>query len=147
MSNERSARRRWLAIIGAFFLAQAALWTFAIVTVSSDPSHAVVANYDARALDWDAQRAGAGLGWRATFELDRTHTVVRIVDAAGAPVPAEHVGLAIFHKAEAAHRRSVALHAIAPGVWHGSVDLGRSGLWQLELTADAFTTTTTVDIE
>lgn len=147
MSTERSARRRWIAVIGAFFLAQAVLWTFAIVTVSSDASHAVVADYDARALDWDAQRARAPIGWQATLELDRSHALVRIVDADGAPVHADHIALAMFHKAEAAHRYAVALHAVAPGVWAGPVALGRPGLWQLELTADAFTTTTTVPIE
>lgn len=147
MSTERSARHHWIAIIVAFFLAQAVLWTFAIVTVASDPSHAVVANYDARALDWDAQRARAQIGWQATVELDRTHALVRIVDADGAPVQAEHIELAIFHKAEAAHRQSLALHTIAPGVWEASVELRRPGLWQLELTADAFTTTTTARLE
>jgi hypothetical protein len=34
-----------------------------------------------------------------------------------------------------------------PGVWQGDVALQRPGLWQVELTADAFTTTTVVDIE
>jgi hypothetical protein len=77
MSNEPSARRRWVAVIVGFFAAQAALWTWAIVTVSSDPSHAIVANYDARALDWDARRASAALGWNATVEVDRTHTKPR----------------------------------------------------------------------
>jgi nitrogen fixation protein FixH len=147
MSTEKSARRRWVAIIGGFFLAQAVLWTYAIITVSSDPSHAVVANYDARALDWDAQRARAEHGWHATLELDRSHTLVRIVDAQGVPVRAEQVALAIFHKAEAAHRQSVPLQPLAPGVWEGNVALHRPGLWQLELSADAFSTTSTVAIE
>jgi nitrogen fixation protein FixH len=144
---ETSARRRWTAIIGGFFLAQAALWTFAITTVSSDPSHAVVADYDARALDWDAQRARAPVGWHATLELDRSQALVRIVDAAGEPVQADHLALAMFHKAEAAHRQAVTLHAVAPGVWAGPVTIRRSGLWQLELTADAFNTITTVPVE
>ncbi len=150
MNEERSARRRWLAFIGLFFAAQTTLWVWAIAMVSSDPSHAIVADYDARALDWDAQRARAdesdALGWRATVEVDRTRVTVRIADAHGAPVAAHDVSVALFHKAEAARRQAPTLHAVAPGVWQGAVDIHREGLWHVELDADRFSTTATVTV-
>jgi nitrogen fixation protein FixH len=152
--NERRARRFWLGFIAAFFASQAVLWTWAIFTVSADTSHAIVRDYDARALDWDAQRArmdaSAALGWHAAIELDRTQLTVRITDRDHRPLAGATPSVTMFHKAEAARRQEPALHEIEPGVWRASVDLRRAGWWFVELETtrgpDRFAITNTVAV-
>ena len=115
----------------------------------------MVANYDARALDWDAQRAreqaSAALQWQAEIDLGHTQMRVRLVDREGRPVEADAVSVAMFHKAEAAHRQTVTLHAIAPGLFVGPARLHRDGAWSIELEAtrgdDRFYATRTIVLE
>ena len=152
--NERRARRFWVGFIAAFFASQAVLWTWAIFTVSADPSHAIVRDYDARALDWDAQRArmeaSTALGWSAAIELDRSLLTVRVTDRDGRPLTGATPRVSIFHKAEAARRHEPSLHEVEPGVWRATVDLRRSGWWIVELEAtrgaDRFAATQTVTV-
>lgn len=137
--QETRARRRWIAFIGMFFVAQAGLWTWAIARVSSDPSHAVVANYDARALDWDAQRAlaaaSAALGWESKVTVEGDALTVQVVDRDAVPVELSVVHAVLFHNAEAAHRRRVTLEAVAPGVFRAPASLHRPGKWTVEIEA------------
>jgi nitrogen fixation protein FixH len=153
--NERRARRFWLAFIVFFFVAQAGLWTWAIATVSRDASHAIVASYDARALDWDRQRAGQqasdALGWETAIELDGAAVTVRILDRDRRPLAGADVTCTLFHKAEAARRQSPALRETEPGVFRGTVDPLHVGSVVVELAAtregDRFATTKTLTVE
>ena len=140
-AESRSARR-WMMYIGVFFLGQACLWTVALSRVSGDPSHAVVDDYDRRALSWDEQRArreaSARLGWNREVALqagDPGTVSVVLTDADGNPVAAERVEVTIFHRAAAAQRQTVALERVAPGTYVGHPRVDRSGLWRVELSA------------
>jgi nitrogen fixation protein FixH len=140
MSDETRARRRWIGLILAFFAGQVVLWTFAITTVSSDPSHAVVPDYDAKALDWDQERerrdASAALRWTATVELDDGGAVkLTLLDAHDHAVDGAHVHLTLFHNAEAAHRQRVSLHAMGDGTYAGAARLHRKGKWTVAVEA------------
>ena len=146
--EETRARRFWTVLILSFFVGQAALWTFAITTVSGDTSHAIVPDYDAKALDWDRERerreASAALQWRATVELDRDGAVqLRLVDSQDRAVEGADVRVTLFHNAEAARRQQVPLQAVGDGVYAGAGRLHRDGKWTVAIEAtrgeDAYT--------
>lgn len=144
--NERRSRRRWLGFICAFFAAQALLWTMALTFVSGDTSHAIVASYDARALDWDAQQdrrmRSEALGWHAKIGVDQAsaetnaRTIeVELHDRSDSAVIADDIQLTLFHHASASERQRLSLRAVSPGVYRGSAPLGRPGKWRFEVEA------------
>ncbi len=151
--TEERTRRCWTGFIVAFFAAQVVLWACALSLVSGDVSHAVVADYDARALGWDAQQAGrarsAALGWGVQIHVEpgtpHDEPMVRLVlrDRDANAVAADDVELTVFHHAAAADRRSVDLVASGPGVYRGPAALSRAGKWRFEVRArrgdDVFT--------
>lgn len=123
-----------------------------IYAATSDRSFAVEPGYDVRALAWDEvaaqRRENARLGWSATVEpaADARTVLVRLTDAAGAPVRGAAVEMTAFASVRAADRT----HAWAdpseddgPGAYRASIDLARPGLWEFRITArrgaDVFT--------
>ena len=154
---ERTTRRRWLGIIVGFFALQAALWSYTLVRVHDDPSHAVVEDYDQRAIDWDAHRAqlaaSARLGWAAAVDLTPQgpagEGVVRVTltDATHHPIVAEDVAATVFHQAAAAQRTEVALQPLGPGVYAAAMPIDRPGKWRVHIEArrgdDVFQATST----
>ena len=140
MNAETSARRRFTALIVGFFAAQAVLWIYAITLVSLDASHAVVADYDAKALDWDAQRArqasSDALGWSAAVELDpATGVHLTLRDADGQPLDGASVRITLFHHARASQRTSLALSAVGTGRYAAPADVARKGTWTVVVDA------------
>ncbi len=63
--KEKTAQFLWTGFILMFFVLQAILWTVAITLTTGDKSHAVIASYDARALNWDEEVAqrNASASW------------------------------------------------------------------------------------
>lgn len=153
LRTEVRTRRRWVAFICSFFVAQAVLWTVALQFVSNDPSHAVVADYDERALSWDQsqarQAASDALGWSAQLEVALTtqETGLRkvrlhLLDADRRAVDAASVQVTMFHHATAARPMQVQLEPEGPGVYSADTPLARSGKWSFQVEAlrgeDAF---------
>ncbi|MGI9517690.1 MAG: FixH family protein [Pirellulaceae bacterium] len=138
--REKTAQLRWTAIILAFFLIQAIIWTVAFSITARDPSHAVVDNYDEKALNWDEQRAlrqaSAALGWTAGIHVDdaadiRSNRIVTIEIKDGEQrVPGSQIELTAFHRARAGEPQQVVLKETAPGVYSGILQVRHSGLWQ-----------------
>ncbi|MGH1346030.1 MAG: FixH family protein [Nannocystales bacterium] len=145
-TQERRARRFWISFILMFFVGQGVLWTFALDKVLNDPSHAVVEQYDDYENRWDAAQAersvNAALGWQAQLSADSERLVVKLTDALGRPVDAD-VTAKVFHKARAAEKQEVAFTTTEPGLLVTELDLQRSGMWRVRLTAtrgdDTFT--------
>ncbi|RMG98295.1 MAG: hypothetical protein D6705_06305 [Deltaproteobacteria bacterium] len=139
---ERKARRRWLSFIGAFFLFEFVLWGTAIYVVHDDPSHAVVEDYDTKALAWDehrlAEAASAALGWHADVRIAAREgrLAVEVRDRDGAPVKGAAVEAEVFHRARAGRKRRVVLTEEAPGVYGASLPVDRPGRWSVHLSAE-----------
>lgn len=145
--RERKAQWMWTGFILVFFLVQACLWTVAITYTANDPSHAVVADYDTKALAWDQQKelrqASAQLGWNATVEASSSQAIpewrpitLTLTDSRGEPVTGASVSLAAFHRGRAGRRQSLDLAEVGPGQYHGTLHVLYFGNWQLEGTAD-----------
>lgn len=143
--RERRAQRWWLGGIIAFFAVQALIWTAAITLTQRDHSHAVVPDYDRRAMHWDDYRAelaaSKALGWQTTVSLTpvphrpgRAKIELQLTDRMGAAVLPDSFELTVFHCARAARRIEVPL-VIEGGTLAGEVPMDRPGLWQLELVA------------
>jgi len=127
-----------------FFAGQAVLWTFALNRVASDPSHAVVDNYDDIALHWDEHRArqdaSAALGWDASVQMRSTPSGaatlrVEIADKEKTAVTADRVLATVFHQSAAADKRTVELLPTAPGVYAATFDATRQGKWRIAIDA------------
>jgi nitrogen fixation protein FixH len=145
-STETWARRRWLAFIVGIFIFQAALWVFAISLVASDASHAVVSDYDQRALDWDRhlhrRQRSAALGWSASIAVEPGPVtgedrliVIGLEDASALPVDDARVELTLFHQARASERRTITLQPIGLGRYEGLAPMNQGGKWRFELLA------------
>lgn len=141
--KEKTAQLLWTGFILMFFLIQAILWTVAITLTTGDKSHAVVASYDERALNWDeevAQRnASVRLGWQADLFLDsaadirKFHVItLKIQDSGQQPVAGAVIELVAFHRALAGAPQRVELVEVGEGVYSGKIQVSKSGLWQFE---------------
>ena len=141
--KEKTAQFLWTGFILIFFVIQAIIWAVAITLTANDKSHAVVASYDERALNWDeevAQRnASVQLGWQANLFIDsaadirRFHVItLQIRDSDQAPVSGASIELVAFHRALAGEPQRVALAEIGDGVYSGKIQVRKSGLWQFE---------------
>ena len=141
--KEKSAQLLWTGFILMFFVIQAILWTVAITLTSGDKSHAVVASYDERALNWDeevAQRnASIRLGWQADLFLDsaadirKFHVItLKVQDSRQQPVAGAVIEMVAFHRALAGEPQSVDLAEVGEGVYSGKIQVHKSGLWQFE---------------
>jgi nitrogen fixation protein FixH len=143
---EKWARRRWLTFIVGLFVCQAGLWAFAITVVAGDTSHAIVSDYDQRALDWDRhmqrRQRSAALGWGASIVVEpavldggQRMVVVELTDARGRPIDDAEVELTLFHQARASQRSSVVLRSDGTGRYRGVASIDRDGKWRFELLA------------
>lgn len=139
--RERRAMWRWMVFIGAFFAFEFVLWGTAIYVVHDDPSHAVVEDYDKKALAWDEQRiaeaASDALGWSARVALAPAGEL-RIVlsDGEGAPVAGAKVTAEVFHRARAGRAVTLQLAETEPGTYAAPVTVDRPGRWLVRLVAE-----------
>lgn len=146
-SREAFAQMMWGSVIVGFFVVQFIMWGIALFITHNDPSYKVIANYEQRAVNWDAHRqevlASEQLRWtadirvseEATLEGFRKVTVV-ITDRDQQPVPVDQVSLSLFHRARAAEQQDLVLESLSPTVWQGTAKMKRSGAWQFAGTAD-----------
>ena len=139
--RERRAMRRWMVFIGAFFAFEFVLWGTAIYVVHDDPSHAVVEDYDKKALAWDehriAQAASDALGWSARVALAPAGGLrVALADRDGAPVAGARVTAEVFHRARAGRAVKLDLAETEPGTYAGAVAVDRPGRWVVRLVAE-----------
>lgn len=143
---ETWARRRWMGFVVGVFVAQATLWGVALWLVGSDESHAIVSDYDQRALDWDAhvqaRARSAALGWTASVTVDPRASdqegrvlSVELDDRDGRPISDAVVEASIFHQARATERTTIALEPRGPGGYAGLAPMTRAGKWRVELSA------------
>ncbi len=145
--REAVAQLAWTTGIIAFFGLQAILWSVAIFLTSNDPSHAIVDDYDKKAMNWDAQReaeeASRNLGWTCEIspsirlKNDRQRSVeICLRDRESKPIPSANVSVRAFHKARAAHPVDQQLTETGPGVYSAVLEMPKEGLWQFEVSAD-----------
>lgn len=146
VQREAAARLLWTTGIIGFFLIQAVLWVVAITLTHRDPSHAVLAGYDARALSWDEHRArlraSEALGWQPQLStwasddpLGRQVLQVELKDRDQQPISGAEIEVAAFHRARAAERQVLTLEELQPGVYESRFAPRQSGGWQFDLTA------------
>lgn len=143
-ADERRARWTWTAVIVGFLGMQVALGGTAIFLATSDPSMAVVPDYEKKSLAWDdelAMRAvGRKLAWQVAIDLDpqadaKGQRMVRLVvtDRDGAPVAGAAANLQLYHHARAGEVLEPKLREAVPGVYQGLAPIHRPGLWQFSL--------------
>ena len=141
--KEKSAQLMWFGLMLMFFLIQAVIWTVAISATATDPSHAVVAGYDEKALKWDEEKArrqaSAQLGWRAEIVVNPQSDIqgfrnvtIKLHDANQTPIENATVELTAFHRARAAQRQIVVISELSNGIYSGTVRVLKSGQWQFD---------------
>ncbi len=144
--RERTAQLLWTGGIVGFFAIQAVLWAVALTLTHRDQSHAIIADYDSRALNWDAWQAqlsaSNNLGWKADISVpvsaDRSkqsELLVSITDTNGELVRDATLSIDMFHCGRAANKEHVQLNPADDGKYVGKFRLDRSGLWQFDVVA------------
>lgn len=145
--EERLAMLRWTAIIIGFLGGGVGMWIYAAILAVSDPSMAVVPDYHEKALQWDKQvkinADSRALGWTVhpvAGPLDSTNgkrvLTLFLRDAQSAPIVGAVGELRLYHHARAGQAQTVSLKETAPGSYEATVDMQRTGTWQLEVKLD-----------
>lgn len=141
LSDEKKAQYLWTGFILAFFMIQAILWSVAITLTANDTSHAVVDDYEQKAVRWDqsqaAMRASEALGWRAKLEalpdpdLPNVRTIeLTLTESDRGPVEIQAVSLNAFHTGHAAEVQTLILESIGPGIYAGNLRVREFGQWK-----------------
>jgi nitrogen fixation protein FixH len=154
--KEATAKFVWTAIILSFFLIQAIIWVVAITLTANDKSHAVVAGYDERALNWDDEvalrTASKKLGWRSELTIDSASDIrgihnitLKLQDSDESPVANASVQLTVFHRAFAGDPQKITFAEISDGVYEGKIRIRNSGRWQFTGSAQADDATFLID--
>ena len=138
--RERAVMHRWVLFIGLLFVAQVGLWIGTVIYVSRDASHAVVADYDTRALSWDErrdrQRRSDATGWHPTATVTESALVVTVRDADGTPVVGASLQATVFHHARASETTQLNLIATGNGTYRGEAAMARPGKWTVALVGE-----------
>ena len=153
MNPEMNERRRripahlfWPGLVIALLSISVIAMSTTMVLAVSDPSFALVEDYEAKAGAWDEtaalRHASAKLGWVAeiTFgdavdAFGARARVITLLDDAGEPVRGAAARAIAFHPARSRDRQDVALTESEPGVYAGRFTPRREGLWEFELSA------------
>ncbi len=132
----------WPSIVLGLLAMQAVICFAAVFVATSDPSHAVVSDYHAKAVAWDQQmderRAGETLGWQSQLDIalkadmlgDRI-TRLSLQDAQGGPLTGAAVTVSAFHHARANQVVEAELNETAPGEYLAQMKMRKAGLWEL----------------
>lgn len=134
----------WLGGIIGFFAIQALIWIAAITYTHRDLSHAVLPDYDTRALEWDDYQArwtaSRKLGWQAALTLEpvenrrgQVRLRLQLTDPLAQPVLTDGVDVEFFHCARAAQRGQARLVGDGTGQYAAILPLDRVGTWQFEI--------------
>lgn len=145
------AHQRWVGLVVALLGMSVVIQMTALWLATSDPSFAVVEDYEAKARDWDRTQAQAGrnleLGWTTeltTAPLPRGVALeLSLTDRAGVPIDDARVRVVAFHNARAADRIALDLTPLGEGRYGAPLPASRAGLWELQVAvergADRFT--------
>jgi len=120
----------------------------------ADRSMAIEPDYYRKALGWNEQNRrdarSRDLGWKAGLETgamagERTPIAVTLTSRDGAAVSGATVRAIAFHNLRSGERQEINLAEVGAGRYEGVVNAGRSGLWQVQVSArrgsDLFTAT------
>ena len=138
--NENRARRFWVCMIVSFFAIDFTIAAIAISMAAGDPSFRSIPGYGERALAWDVRQqrkqASQDLGW--SVELKRAEPNhdgidLTITDSDGQPVTGCSGTYRLFHYTRVADQFRGNWTEIAPGQYRANIDVGRAGLWQMEM--------------
>ena len=141
--KEKTAQFLWTGFILMFFVIQAIVWIVAITLTANDTSHAVVPNYDERALKWNEEvalrAASEKLGWQSQLSIDDSGDILgqrvitmKLRDRNDEPVNDATVNLRAFHRARAGVPQLLEFSAAGEGVYTSTIRVDKSGLWQFE---------------
>lgn len=144
----------WPAAIVGLIGLNASIVGITVYLATSDPSVAVEPRYYEKALAWDEtarlRDASARLGWKAAVGVHGDRLVVRLSDAAGAPVTGAAVSVVTFADARSGDRQELALSERGTGEYEGPMSVSRPGLWQFRVRAgrgaDTFVCTIEQDV-
>ena len=132
----------WPAALAGLLAASAAGNIAFMIVANRDASFAVERDYYKKAVEWDRamaqQAANAELGWQATARLEPTaggtaRLVVRLRDAAGAPLDGAAVEAEAFASARARDVHALVLDSQGGGVYGGTLPTPRSGVWEVRV--------------
>lgn len=156
-NNHGGGGRSWLwpgIVIGVLGVHASACLIVAYIA-TSDPSQAVVPDYHAKAVAWDAHRAeqrqSAALGWTCGIDvamkadmLGQRNVRISLRDADDAPLTGAVVSLSLYHHARANDVIAAEPKEAAPGEYTVMLDMRRDGLWAFDVQVqhgdDHFTT-------
>ncbi len=141
---ERRAKRFWVSLVVGLLGLQLVVGGVAISLATSDPSVAVIPNYHAAALDWDATKRSRGaitrLGWKTELTVTqgadgrgRRAVRLRVRDQKGRPVDGLRVAGRYYRHARAGDVAPLQLSAVGDGQYQALVPLPEAGLWQIDL--------------
>ncbi len=146
--NEARPKRRrawlWPGIVVGMLSVHTVGCLIVVFIATSDPSHAVVSDYHAKAIAWDQQRAqqrhDAALGWTTTIDvalaadmLGQRTVRVSIRDAEDKPLADAVTTLAVYHHARAKTIIEAQAKEAAPGEYIATMDMRRPGMWTLSV--------------
>lgn len=134
----------WPGIVIGILSVHASACLIVAYIATSDPSQAVVPNYHAKAVAWDAHRAeqrqSAALGWTCDIEtafkadmLGQRNLRISLRDADGAPLTGTVVSLSLYHHARANDVVNAQPKETAPGEYTAMIDMRRDGLWAFDI--------------
>lgn len=114
-----------------------------VFVATNDDGFAIEPDYYLKAVRWDeaqrAREASAALGWDPTVRLLRQGTTVTLQltldDARSARVTGAHISVEAFPNAHAGELHRVTLSETAPGVYQGTLESARAGLWEVRIEA------------
>ena len=134
----------WPWLIVALLAATAAGQGVMLYAATHDPTMAIEPDYYRKAVNWDSQMAqdasNLALGWTAQARVgavgtDGADVVVRLADAAGAPVAGALVRVTAIHNLDGARHVEGTLVQGAAGSYAARLPLHRAGLWELRVDA------------
>jgi nitrogen fixation protein FixH len=160
LQAERRAKRFWVSLVVGLLGLQLVVGGVAISLATNDPSVAVIPNYHAAALDWDATKrtrnAVARRGWKAELTVaevadgrGRRAIQLRVFDQTGRPGEGLRVAGRYYRHARAGDVASLELPDVGDGQYLTLVPMAEAGLWQVDLQLEggpeAMQVTTTVE--
>jgi len=120
------------------------LYMVIVPFLTSDPSHAVVPDYEGRAANWDQitaqRRTNKALGWGIRLRAPdgiRPGTPlilqINVHDGAGNSIDDARIEGVALHVARAATRHDFTAHPVAPGIYEATIQTGRAGIWEVDV--------------
>lgn len=141
--KEKTAQFLWTGFILVFFLIQAIIWIVAITLTAGDKSHAVLPDYDQRAMHWNEEvalrDASQQLGWESQLKVLETSDIrgnrdfrISLTDDVHQPVTSAKIQVRAFHLARAGDPQIIHFKEIEPGLYSGTIQIRKTGNWQFE---------------